>query len=201
MEAADLHYEVLHVRLRKNLRGLGLSITGGSIGSSAAWSPLTAAHPLFAGVDDAMTTTSPLPDQGSAGGDGRKTSLSCGLSQHLLHHLIRVRTVYPSEPAADAGLKPGDFLLQANDRNMVAMTSVVSDRCSACLHISADAEIASLSRHQRLSSTAVVSRVAAAAASLARDIIRHKKGETGGSRKREIACACAVVVFVGKHIA
>jgi C-terminal processing protease CtpA/Prc len=118
----DVKYEMIHVRLRKNVRGFGLSITGGYnhkqqphtgvIGSPAA------DYQCF-GKKQKQSDDSPAAGQQHSGGTG--SSIMETLSQ-----LIRIRACFPAEPADEAGLRAGDFLIQVNDVSLVHMTSGVS---------------------------------------------------------------------------
>ena len=110
----DVRYEILHVRMRKNMRGLGLSITGGSPPLSSSPHP----PPQILSPGDGQLLLNEKKDQNG--------STEAAVLIRMIHSLIRIRAIYPSEPAADAGLAAGDFLLQANDQSMIAMTSVVS---------------------------------------------------------------------------
>lgn len=117
----DVRYQILNVRMRKNVRGFGLSITGGSTaGSPVPQSCLPSGdpHPLCRKDDDGCCNQK---EEELGGSSNNNNNLI-----RMMGTLIRIRAIYPSEPAADAGLRPGDFLLQANDQSMITMTSVVS---------------------------------------------------------------------------
>lgn len=96
-----------NVTLIKNQRGLGLSIVGGvdcctncNIVSSSVQTP------SFTQLMSSPQLMNPQPS--------------------AVDKLIRIKRVFPGDPASTAGLIPGDIILEANGTSTIGMTQVVS---------------------------------------------------------------------------
>ena len=97
------------VTLIKNMRGLGLSIVGGIDTRGSESSSL---------LSQSSPSVPSIPSQSSL---VSQSSPSLAIDQ-----LIRIKRVFPSDPASNAGLIPGDIILEANGTSTIGMTQVVS---------------------------------------------------------------------------
>lgn len=108
------------VTLIKNMRGLGLSIVGGidTRGSESIGLPIQSSP---------STPSIPSQSQSSLVSQSSSSSLTSSLAPSLaIDQLIRIKRVFPSDPASNAGLIPGDIILEANGTPTIGMTQVVS---------------------------------------------------------------------------
>ena len=107
------------VTLIKNMRGLGLSIVGGidTRGSESNSLP-----------SQSSPSTPSIPSQSQSSLVSQSSpSLVSSLAPSLaIDQLIRIKRVFPSDPASNAGLIPGDIILEANGTPTIGMTQVVS---------------------------------------------------------------------------
>lgn len=117
------------VTLLKNMRGLGLSIIGGVDCGCNSNNNNNNNNNLVSSSSQSLPST---PSVNQLMSSSSSSSLLFSNSSSLLSpppspvdKLIRIKRVFPSDPASNAGLIPGDIILEANGTSTIGMTQVV----------------------------------------------------------------------------